>query len=189
VQVFAASSVDLSEASAAGHFRLDLFHRLSEIVITIPPLAERPEDILALAGQFIAEASRDLGREAPELTEAAAAFLKDLRLSGNVRELRNLIRRGVLICDDVLDVPHLDRRESFSFRDLGVGERTERSGAPNVSDSVGPLKETLAAARRNVEGELIERALRASKGNKAEAARLLQIDYKTLYNKLKELGR
>jgi len=179
VRIIAASNVPLEREVRAGRFRQDLYYRLNEFVITLPPLRER-DDILHLANGFLAEASMEFGRSCREISEAAAELLLRYPWPGNVRELRNVIRRAILLASDVIEPEHL----SFSRIDVSPATALRGEPAPVCSS----LKEIAEAATSDAEQQAIRRALQATRGNKSEAARQLRIDYKTLYLKMKQYG-
>jgi DNA-binding NtrC family response regulator len=172
LRVIAASNKDLSREVAEGRFREDLFYRLNVFPIVIPPLRERKDDILPLARHFIALFSREMCRAEPGITPEAEALLLRHDWKGNVRELRNVIERAVILCDG----PGL-RPEHFS---LGSVE------AQVVPDA--PLHEVAESAVRRAEKVRIESALQQTAGNKSRAAEILQVSYKTLLTKIKDYG-
>lgn len=177
-RILAASNVPLEQEVRAGRFRQDVYYRLNEFVITLPPLRER-DDILQLASEFLAEASMELGRPCREISEAAAQVLLRHPWPGNVRELRNVIRRAIILAADAIEPEHL--------RFLPVD--SSPATAPREPIPVGlSLKEIADAAAADAEQQAIRRALQASRGNKSEAARHLRVDYKTLHVKMKQYG-
>src|SRR2546425_5022827 len=105
-RIIAASNVPLEREVRAGRFRQDVYYRLNEFGITLPPLRER-DDILHLANEFLPEASMELGRPCRRISEAAAQVLLRYPWPGNVRELRNVIRRAILLASDVIEPEHL----------------------------------------------------------------------------------
>src|SRR5207247_405495 len=105
-RISAASNVSLEREVRAGRFRQDVYYRLNEFGITLPPLRER-DDILHLANEFLPEASMELGRSCRKISEAAAQVLLRYHWPGNVRELRNVIRRAILLASDVIEPAHL----------------------------------------------------------------------------------
>lgn len=179
LRIIAASNVHLDLQAQAGRFRQDLLHRLNEFTIRMPPLRERPEDIEPLAQRFIDEANIELKKEVRGLSPEAVSVLMRHSWPGNVRELRNVIRRATLLSQDRIGIEHLS----------GLGSLSEAS--PTHSSAEGPLseglslKEVVQRATAQVEKDTIERVLRLTKGNKSQAARLLQNDYKTLHYKIK----
>jgi DNA-binding NtrC family response regulator len=177
-RIIAASNLRLEREVHAGRFRQDVYFRLNEFVIALPPLRER-DDILHLANDFLAEASIEFGRPCREISEAAAHSLLHYSWPGNVRELRNTIRRAILVASDVIEPDHL------SFVPVGVPAiALQRDAAPLG----GSLKEIAEAAAADAEQQAIRRVLQETKGNKSEAARLLRTDYKTLHIKMKQYG-
>src|SRR3989442_97417 len=108
VQIISASQVPLAREGQEGRFRQDLYYRLNEFVISMPPLRER-EDILDLANGFLAEARVEFGRPARQISEGTAEVLLRYHWPGNVRELRNVIRRAVVLASDVIELPHVPR--------------------------------------------------------------------------------
>ena len=177
VRTIAASSVSLEREVQAGRFQQDVYDRLKEVVITLPPLRER-DDILHLANAFVAEASMEFGRPCREISEPAARVLLRHSWPGNVRELRNVMRRATLLASGVIERDHLSLLD-------GSRAITRRSGPAAIGPS---LKEITEAAAADAERQAIRQALQASKGNKTEAARRLRTDYKTLHLKIKQHG-
>jgi two-component system response regulator HydG len=179
VRIIAASNVPVAQEVRAGRFRQDLYYRLNEFVIALPPLRER-EDILELANDFLVEASIEFGRPCREISEGAAEVLLHYPWPGNVRELRNTIRRAILLATDMIEADHV------SFLQSGEPPTIEHRGEPAPGHS--SLKEIAEAAAAGAEQQAIRRALEVTMGNKSEAARLLRTDYKTLYLKMKHYG-
>jgi len=99
VRVIAATNKDLKQEIEKGNFREDLYHRLSVILIRVPSLKERADDIPLLANHFIADISSGMGKKTPEFTEEALAELRNLPWTGNIRELRNVVERLTILCD------------------------------------------------------------------------------------------
>src|SRR5437899_5889715 len=142
-RIVAASNVRLELEVRAGRFRQDVYYRLNEFGITLPPLRER-DDILRLANQFLREASMELGRPCRKISEAAAEILLRYQWPGNVRELRNVIRRASLLASDVIEPEHLSL--------LAVEQSppvTERHAEPAPAGS--SLKELAGAAAADAE--------------------------------------
>ena len=176
-RIIAASNVPLEREARAGRFRQDVYYRLNEFAITLPPLRER-DNILHLASEFLPEAGMELGRPCRKISEAAAQVLLRYHWPGNVRELRNVIRRAVLLAADVIEPAHLSVIPVDSPATAALRE------APAPGDC--SLKEIADAAAAQAEQDAIRRVLQLTSGNKSEAARLLRTDYKTLYLKLKQ---
>jgi len=177
-RIIAASNVPLDREVRAGRFRQDVYYRVNEFGITLPPLRERGDDILHLANEFLPEAGMELGRPCRKISEAAAQVLLRYRWPGNVRELRNVIRRAILLASDVIEPEHL------SVLPVDAPPASALRGEPAPLDS--SLKEVAEAAAADAEQQAIRCALHTSKGNKSEAARHLRTDYKTLHLKMKQ---
>jgi two-component system nitrogen regulation response regulator GlnG len=182
IRIIAATNVDLGEAVAAGRFRADLYYRLNEFCITLPPLQERREDIPPLATHFLAEAARELKKPIRGLSEAAGALLVSYAWPGNVRELQNVIRRAALRAGDLVESQHLS---------LPAPGGPAPAAGPGLDEAIAEglsLKDVSGREAAGAEREMIGRVLRMVKGNKSQAARILRVDYKTLHNKLKAYG-
>lgn len=102
VRIIAATNKDLKKEIEKGNFREDLYHRLSVIIIVVPPLRDRLDDIPALIDNFIARISNDMGKSIPNFTDSAIKELKKYRWTGNIRELQNVIERLVILCGAVI---------------------------------------------------------------------------------------
>jgi DNA-binding NtrC family response regulator len=179
VRITAASNVPLEQEVRLGRFRADVYYRLNEFVITLPPLRER-DNILQLANDFLAEAGTELDRPCRSISEAAAQVLLRYDWPGNVRELRNVIRRASLLAWEVIEPEHLSV--------LPIDAAPVNSRPPEPASPGSSLKELAQAATVDAEGRAIRTALQAARGNKSEAARLLRVDYKTLHLKMKQYG-
>lgn len=175
VRIVAATNRDLRQDVAAGAFREDLFYRLNVIPIELPPLRERLEDILPLAAVFLSAFATEMGRPELKLSRGAKEALLRHRYPGNVRELKNAMERATaLCCGDTLSPIDLPAEFCASCRDAGnAGEGRAAQGSD------------LASRLVDHEAELIEQALAASGNRRAEAARLLGISRKTLWQKMK----
>lgn len=171
VRVVAATNRNLPEEITAGRFREDLFYRLSVFQIHLPPLRERAGDVRILAKAFVKDFSVRLARPVTEITPAFLEALEQQLWKGNIRELRNVIERSLIVCEserlDVADLP-LDIQNTHYEQ----------------SDETTPGSFELSAMERRH----IARVLEYTKGNKTEAARLLKIGLTTLYRKIEEYG-
>ena len=170
-RILASASADIETAVRDGLFRNDLYHRLRVLPLLIPPLRQRPEEILPLARQFILEIAGGLKRPPPELTADAGNALLRHRWPGNIRELRYTIER-VLVSGSA---------ERITIADLPqeVLEEHESYLAPD-----GPSRPTLD----EVERRYIELTLRHARGSQTAAARILGISRKALWEKRKRYG-
>jgi len=175
VRIIAASNTDIKNAVREKKFREDLFFRLSEYMITMPRLCDRPGDIPFLAMKLMTAASMELEKQMRELSPEAAELLMAYSWPGNIRELKNVIRRAVLTCEDGVIRP-----ENLEFI---VGDTSARQ---DNTSFLMPLKQVALQATRDAEREVIRRALTITGGNKSRAAKLLEIDYKTLLTKIKD---
>ena len=174
VRIICASKNDLQEMALAGTFLEDLYYRLLDFPLTIPPLRERPDDVELLARHFVARFSRDLGAEPPVLDRVFQDLLAAHAWPGNIRELEKTLKRAIVLAqgDGVLRPEHLPAAVAGKHP----------GGASGTAQP--PLKETLAA----VECREIAQAMRTCEGNKSAAARLLKISYPNLLKKIKHYG-
>jgi DNA-binding NtrC family response regulator len=174
-RVIAAARAPLESEVRAGRLRQDLAAALGETRVTVPPLRARREDIMVLARRFAEETAMERGRPVPGISEAAWQLLLAHAWPGNVRELRDVIRRAVVRCEDEVEPDHLWPR----------GRRAE-TGATRSSAGGLSLRELAELGAAEAEQQAIREALRASRGNKSAAARLLKTDYKTLHAKMRQ---
>jgi two-component system nitrogen regulation response regulator GlnG len=184
VRIIAASNVPLGEEVRMGRFRADVYYRLNEFVITLPPLRER-DNILDLANSLLVEAATALDRPCRKISEAAAKVLLRYHWPGNVRELRNVIRRACLLAGDAIEPEHLS---ILPVEPSFVAANDHQPTSTNSKLGAASLKELAEEAVLDAEGQAIRLALQATGGNKSEAARLLKVDYKTLHLKMKRFG-
>ena len=168
VRIIAATNVDIKKSVRENKLREDLFYRLGEFLITIPPLKERVEDIHFLALKFLNELNNDLDKNIVEISDEALNILCQYSWPGNVRELKTVIKKAVLFTDD-----NIIRPEHIEFLHQAKDE---------------PISSTLSLKEitKNIEIQTIKQALKIVKGNKSRAAPLLDISYKTLLTKLKD---
>jgi len=183
VRVVAATNRHLKAAVAARQFREDLYFRLSVFPITIPPLRERPDDILMLAKHFIERFSRDLKKKPLTLAQSAIQELQTYGWPGNVRELQNCIERAVILTEgDTIHARHLN----LSFRDaVAIVAGDDQWAAIDLS---GTLAEASRRVVTEVERRKIEQTLKETSGDRGRTAEILQVSYKALITKLKEHG-
>jgi transcriptional regulator with PAS, ATPase and Fis domain len=176
VRIIAATSRDLQAMVAQGSFRADLYYRLNVLPIRLPPLRDRLGDLDALADHLLEDIARRAGLPAPKsLTADALELLGAQAWPGNIRELRNVLEQACLMTDElVLAATHLQPL-------LGPG-----AGVPSAASAIDPGK-PLHRAVAALEAEAIRAALKATKGNKLAAARMLGIARATLYEKLGQL--
>ena len=168
IRVIAATNEDLFELVKNGEFREDLYHRLNEFSVKVPPLKERQDDLMIFANYFLDSANHELEKDIEGFSKEAIAAFKAYHWPGNLRELKNVVKRAVL---------------------LSSGEFIEAAVLPSEVTSATQEEQPEASyslfKNRN-EQEMILDALEKTHGNKSKAAKLLSIDRKTLYNKLKQ---
>ncbi len=164
VRIIAATNEDMEHALSDGYFRTDLYHRINEFLIYVPTLSECKDDIEQFALHFLKLANRDINKHVTEFDPQTMNYLKAYSWPGNIRELKNIIYRMVLISQSSSLTPDLLPENVI--------------GKPMVTLSTLSLK-------NNNEKDRIEEALKISNYNKSKAAVLLNVDRKTLYNKMK----
>lgn len=176
VRIISATNEDLKNAIKTGDFREDLYHRLNEFSINLPPLRERKEDLIDFANYFRDKAAQEFGKPNVAFDQNVIDVFRKYEWPGNIREMRNVIRRAVLLAaDNVVSTDSLPE------------EMLELSLTPSkpivANDSID-----LRSIKEKSEQELIISTIVKAKYNKSQAAKLLGIDRKTLYNKLKQYG-
>lgn len=173
IRFIVATSAGLHSGVEKGDFREDLFHRLNEFKIQVPPIRDRGDDLFLFTDFFIREANLELSRNVESLAPEVYEIFSRYDWPGNLRELRNTIRRMVLLT-----------KGKQAGKDLLPPEMVQYLRKDSQPTSGTNLK-TIQA---NSEKEQIERVLEETKGNKSKAARKLNIDRKTLYNKMEKYG-
>ena len=182
VRLLTASNQELQGLVTSGQMREDLFFRLNEFTITIPPLRDRKDDIPYLAKRFMDLTNKELKKTVQRISEYCVEALLSYNWPGNVRQLRSVIRRAVLLADDIITEKHLDIKRAPV---PGLAFTPKIQGTPWDELS---LREIVHHSVVTVEREVLLQVLKHTRGNKAKAARLLQIDYKTIHTKLKQFG-
>lgn len=163
IRVIAATNEDLEKAVEDGKFREDLFHRLNEFLISVPQLKDRKDDLVIFANHFLEKANEELEREVIGFSDEVLEVFKKYSWPGNLRELQNYIKRAVLFTE---------------------GELIEKEVLPDKLLEAKPVEQE-GLFKNEHEKQMIIKALEKTGGNKSQAARDLNIDRKTLYNKLK----
>ncbi len=171
VRVVAATNRDLQSMVGEGKFRQDLYYRLHVVEIIVPPLRSRHQDCLLLARYFLDRFNREMGRRIEGFTDAAKKRLLKYHWPGNIRELRNVVERAVV----------LNQKNVIDESDLALSPTTS-FGQPSQSAISSEVEMTLA----ELEGLHIERVLRHTEGNKSRASTILGIERSTLDRKLKK---
>ena len=172
VRVLGATSKDLRGAVAKGVFREDLFYRLNVVHLEIPPLRERREDVPLLVTHFLTLHGERLGKPTPRLHPDTLRALSQAPWPGNVRQLENAVERALLLCDGGEITPDLLPPDVLN--------------SPQVSEEASDL--SIKRRTSILERDLIRRALSNTGGNRSQAARLLEISYKTLLYKIRDYG-
>jgi DNA-binding NtrC family response regulator len=179
VRFVAATNRDLHERVERGSFRADLYFRLAQYAIRLPPLRERIEDIPFLLRRFVEEAAHDLRHPLATTEPAALDVLSEYSWPGNVRELRNVVRQAVLQTTGMV-------LRADTLRAV-IWEAPPRRAAPPAAGAGQSLREIASHAAAGAERQAISEALRVASGNKSAAARALKTDYKTLHLKIRSL--
>lgn len=186
VRVIVASNENLQEAYKKGKFREDLYHRFNEFSISIPPLRMRKDDILPFADFFLAKACEELNKKLDGYDEEVLQLFQTYQWPGNLREFRNVIRRATLLSSSGKITSNV-----LPWEIIGSQPETPMPQHYHTEDDAPPpavankIPVDLKDAASQAEYETIVHVLKQVKFNKAKAARLLNIDRKTLYNKLK----
>jgi two-component system response regulator AtoC len=190
--VMAATNQELEKSIREGRFREDLYYRLNIIRIFIPPLRERRDDIRPLINYFSQEFAENSYNSSFDFSGEAMEFLHEYSWPGNVRELKNVVGRLMLLGDwDTLKQELLGRDTSrIDSRQLGAQPGAPFADDPELGEQkkFPPLKEVKKKAVQEAEGKLINAVLQETGWNRKKAAKILQISYKALLYKIKDLG-
>lgn len=175
-RVISTTSRNLDDEMRAGRFRSELYYRINGVCLRLPPLRERKEDIAQLADFFLTKHAAKLGRARAPITQKTLDLFTEYPWPGNIRELENVVKKIVALGDE----------------QLAIAELTAGSGSQQKTESPTPrghsLKAAARAASREAERELILEALTRTRWNRKRAAQELQISYKSLLYKLKQIG-
>jgi len=171
-RLIAATNMNLEKDISAGRFREDLYYRLNVFSIYLPPLRERDGDVLLLTEYFLKESNRIFKKEVKKISPDVENLLAAYSWPGNVRELRNVIESAVLLASDTILPQHMP----LKIQDV-LKQSVE---LPTTLKKVGKQ------AKCKAERELITKVLKEVNWNKSKASKILKVDYKTLYNKIKE---
>ena len=196
VRIIIASNERLWDATRKGKFREDLYHRFNEFGIDVPPLRQRPDDIMLFANHFLQQTNAELGKNIKRFSTEVENIFRNYVWYGNLRELKNVIKRATLLSDGTeieasslpFEISHFNKLQQF-----------DTQPEPSVTNSMMPVtineiaepprtlsETTLKGASIDAEYEMILKALKKVNFNKSKAAKLLNIDRKTLYNKMKQ---
>src|SRR5215217_866333 len=194
VRIIVASNEKLWDTAKKGKFREDLFHRFNEFSIDVPPLRNRADDIMLFANHFLQQTNAELGKRIRRVSPEVEAIFKTYVWYGNLRELKNVIKRATLLSDgEQIEASSLPFEISH-YNKLQFDKAPEPAAVNQVPNTIEDLAETprvvsettLKGASIDAEYEMILRALKKVNFNKSKAAKLLNIDRKTLYNKMKQ---
>jgi two-component system response regulator HydG len=185
VRIIIATNESLQDGILKGKFREDLYHRFNEFTIYMPPLRERGGDIMLLAEHFLKIANNELGRNVTTFAPEVIDCFMNYRWPGNIRELKNVIRRAALLAEDNEITMKALPLEISNFKVPSFEQAySQVSEAPEVKEPRHDLKNAALEA----EYETIIKVLREVNFNKTKAAEILNIDRKTLYNKMKAIN-
>ncbi len=174
VRIIATTNIDILDAVNQSKFREDLFHRLNQFKILLPTLQERKDDIPILAKIFLDEANKELKKDIKDFSSEALKLLLNYYWSGNIRELKNTIYRAVLLAESDYIVP-----ENLIMDYSDENCKIHLQNTKNISfDKIV----------KNVERDLISKAIEQANGNKIKAAKMLNMNVRTLYRKMDELN-
>src|SRR5262249_4500196 len=193
VRLIAATNRDLKAWSAQGKFRQDLYYRLSVFTIHLPALRERGDDLTMLVQHYLCRFNRELGREIREITHEALELLSRYSWPGNIRELQGVLKQALLQATGNVLIPAflpeaLRAPPNPAVSQDAAGE-TEFSFATFIRQRLQEGSTSLSAeAHQQLDGMLLRLALRHTRGNQVQAARLLGISRQTLRAKVRELG-
>jgi two-component system response regulator HydG len=196
VRIIVASNRKLWDAARTGQFREDLYHRFNEFQISVPPLRERANDIMVFANHFLLQTNRELGKNVKRFSPEVEDVFRKYIWHGNLRELKNVVKRATLLADSsVIDIKSIPF-ELVNHRKLQFDNSSEQTApvrepatasANAVATAPAPPREPgLKSVSIDAEYEWILETLKKVDFNKSKAAKLLKIDRKTLYNKIKQ---
>lgn len=185
VRIIVATNENLQEGISKGRFREDLYHRFNEFTIYIPPLRERGGDIMLLANHFLKIANQELSRSVSSFSPEVTECLMSYRWQGNIRELKNVVRRATLLTEgEEIQLKALPLEISTYNKMPSMADQQVYADKPAVKENKHDLKN----AAHEAEYDTILNVLREVNFNKTKAAEILKIDRKTLYNKMKAIN-
>lgn len=195
VRIIIASNERLWDAVRKGKFREDLYHRFNEFSIDVPPLRQRPDDVMLFANHFLQQGNVELGKNIKRFSEEVERIFRSYVWYGNLRELRNVIKRATLLSDGEeieasslpFEISNFNKLQFEKQPEAAIAGATVPSSFTEVTENARSFSETtLKGASIDAEYEMILKALKKVNFNKSKAAKLLNIDRKTLYNKMKQ---
>jgi two-component system, NtrC family, response regulator HydG len=186
VRIIVASNERLWDSARKGKFREDLYHRFNEFSIEVPPLRERKGDLLLFANHFLKVTNAELEKNVKGFSKEVEQIFLSYPWYGNLRELKNVVKRATLLTDgELIDAKTLPF-EIAHFSKLQFDKLNEDDEDDEIDEDDGSYENKLKSANIDAEYEVILSALKKSNYNKSKAAKLLNIDRKTLYNKMKQ---
>jgi two-component system response regulator HydG len=189
VRIIVATNENLQEGIQKGRFREDLFHRFNEFGIYMPALRERGSDIMLLSNHFLKMANEELGRNVTTFSPEVEECFLTYRWPGNIRELKNVVRRAALLTEgDVVQMKALPLEISINAKYSAPEPASQSNYYSEQQSAVKEPKHDLKNAALEAEYDTILKVLREVNFNKTKAAEILQIDRKTLYNKMKAIN-
>ncbi|HEY0751330.1 MAG TPA: sigma-54 dependent transcriptional regulator [Chitinophagaceae bacterium] len=194
VRIIIASNEKLWDAARKGKFREDLFHRFNEFTIDVPPLRQRSDDIMLFAQHFLEQTNQELGKNVGKFSTEVENIFRNYVWYGNLRELKNVIKRATLLSDGEqieasslpFEISHFNKLQFEKAAEPAVSYAIPAFQEESVESSKSLSETTLKGASIDAEYEMILKALKKVNFNKSKAAKLLNIDRKTLYNKMKQ---
>ncbi len=190
VRIIVASNENLWNATVKGKFREDLYHRFNEFSIELPPLRERKQDIMVFAEHFLALTNQELGKSVSGFSSEVEQIFLQYPWYGNLRELKNVVKRATLLTDgqhvEVKSLPF--EISNFHKLQFDTDTATDEKELPDMfaADNTETMSKKLKNANMMAEYKVILDALKQTNFNKSKAAKLLNIDRKTLYNKMNQ---
>lgn len=176
IRIIAATNIKLSEAVNNQKFRQDLYYRFNEFNLVLPPLRERKGDIKLFIEHFIRDANAELNKNVKDVAEDVLDRLVSHTWPGNVRELRNVIRRGVLLT------------KGDTIVSITIPDEIRKTGIPSEQPAAASTDKSISDATKEVEKDMILKAMEEAEGNKSKAAKILNMNERTFYRKLKSHG-
>jgi two-component system, NtrC family, response regulator HydG len=191
VRIIVASNERLWDMARKGKFREDLYHRFNEFSIDVPPLRERPMDIMLFAGHFLQQTNEELDKTVQGFSKEVEEVFCNYVWYGNLRELRNVVKRATLLTDgefvEIKSLPfEISNYHKLQFDNAPASAKAMPQHTSPVKTEEVSYEHKLKSANIDAEYEVILDALKQSNFNKSKAAKLLNIDRKTLYNKMKQ---
>ncbi|KIC93794.1 sigma-54-dependent transcriptional regulator [Flavihumibacter solisilvae] len=195
IRIIIASNENLQEAARKGAFREDLYHRFNEFTIEVPPLRDRKDDIMLFANHFLKLANQNLGKNIKGFAGEIESIFREYHWPGNLRELKNVVKRAALLSDgdyiearslpfEINNFQRLLKNDSdIAFPEIPQHIESKIPAIPSQPERATEIH-SLKMASIDHEYELIVKTLRENNFNKSRAARVLNIDRKTLYNKI-----